>query len=345
MIFKIKNKAQKLQIGQRIYIAMSACLLVFSCQKKELTELDILSAEMSGALAYYIQAASSVTFNGSSVSNTNYTGIPVRLAENASTEEIIDAFVDVSLVASYNELYDENNLTLPEGAFVPSGDGTFSIAANSLESPDSLYAELADPSQLETNMTYLVPIRLSARSGARLAYSVVFLKVGVTITDLRAKMTTGTTRFNNIASYYFGTGIPFLNYSGIANNASGLWGGPSQVSFAVGLNYRFSEDVQVEVVADTTDVSYTSYAAYRSYQIFPTSMYEIIKNTATIPANSTTSSDSITVRLRNDFTPVNFYMLTLRVTANPSSREYVPAVSNDSAKAYITLRRFTPATQ
>lgn len=311
------------------------CLLglaMFSC-KKELTDVDTLQSKMGTGMVSYIQGSNVVSLNGVSYNFTPYfVGVPIKLKEEAKSDEIVTVTVDPNLVAQYNQLYLENNPAIPQGAFSVVQDGMFPISKGSSEAKDSLHVLLNDGSQLKDSTIYLVPVTLSSQKGSKLSYSVFFFKVFVTKGELQSKMFGSSVINGNTAARYF-SGALGLVYSVV----------PDSVKFQVNLNTQFpAHDVSVQAVFLTDDevnegIITEQFYGYPEPIPVPMGIYTLTKDVVTVPARSLLSRDSLTVRFPNkaDLPKDQWYVMGLKLKTYTGSQYGVPPVANDSARVYI----------
>ncbi|WP_440133921.1 DUF1735 domain-containing protein [Chitinophaga sancti] len=318
-----------------IYIALILIIVQFSC-KKEDDPLTALARELGSYKYSYIETGSAIRLNGATSGNTTltYRGFPVSLAGSASGETVVTATIDTSLIAAYNTLYNESNPSIDTKAFRPSFNGTFRIAANEKTAADSLYILLNDASGLENNTLYLVPVRLSANNGGKVATSVVFFKMMVTITAV---------------DLYVNGGAAFEYTYPYARNGSQYWGfylsqdeagnviGPSSLDISIAAGVRFpAGELHAYAVTDVSDslINAFSAAAYTSYERFPEGTYSLTKASAVVAANTLNSSDSLKLSFSNysAFKPGTFYLMGVKLVAD--QQDPLSAPPRNGAGAY-----------
>lgn len=312
-----------------------ACLLyagIFSC-KKDLSDTDNLQARLGSGLVSFVQGSNVVALNGTSYNFTPYyVGVPVQLTDAAKSADEITAVVDPSMVAQYNQLYQEKNLSLPEGAFQVSHQGNFPMVSGASQSADSLYVVLNDGSQLRDSTVYLVPVTLSAKSGAKLKYSLFFFKVFVTKGNLMAKIH-GATRINGVAPGRTSYGAFNIVYSAV----------PDSIKFRLMLNTAFpAHDVSVQATTLTDEevmaaIQKEGFPGYPAPAPVPANNYILSKDLTTVPAGVILSRDSVMIRFPNraDFPKNQWYVMGLKIKTYTGSQYGVPPVANDSTRAYI----------
>ena len=315
--------------------ALLVCLIctgIFSC-KKDLSDADNLQARLGNGMVSYVQGSNVVALNGESYNFTPYyVGIPIVLSEAAKSAEEITAAVDPSLVAQYNQLYQEKNPTIPEGAFQVSHQGNFPLASGSTQAADSLYVVLNDGLQLKDSTIYLIPVTLSAKSGSKLKYSLFFFKVFVTKGELKAKMHGG--------SVFGGTSFGRTGYGALSAAYSTV---PDSLKFRLTLNTLFpAHDVLIQAVALTDDevnevILKEGFPGYPAPAPVPASNYILSKDLVTVPARLLLSKDSVTIRFpdKANFPKNQWYVMGLKVKTYTGSPYGVPPVANDSTRAYI----------
>ena len=307
---------------------------VISC-KKDMSDADTLQSKMGSGLVSFVQGSNVVGLNGASYAFTpHYIGVPVRLKDAAKSVDTVNASVDASLVAQYNQIYKENNPSIGAETFHVSHQGRFPIASGSAQSNDSLYVVLNDGSELRDSTVYLVPVTLSAKSGSKLSYSVYFFKVFVTKGELRAKMY-GAGVINGATAIRTNSGSGALAvYYSVA---------PDSVKLRVTLNTTFPANdvfVQATPLTDTeiaAAIVRENYNALPSYLPLPANLYTVSKDLATVRAGSLLSRDSITVRFPNKalMPRQRWYVMGMKVKTYAGSPYGVPPTPNDSARIYI----------
>lgn len=316
--------------------AMLVCLLstvILSC-KKELSDADSLQSRLGSGMVSYVQGSNVVALNGINYNFTPYyVGVPIQLKDAAKSEETVTATVDPSLVAQYNQLYQEKNPSIPEGVFKVSHEGTFPLASGSTQAKDSLYVVLNDGSQLKDSTIYLVPVSLSSTSGSKLKYSIFFFKVFVTKGDLKAKMY-GVSGTNGAKADRFTSGALNVIYASVV---------PDSIKFRVTLNTVFpAHDVSVQVTALTDDEVQAAVIkeGFSSYPVpipVPANIYTLSKDLVTVPARALLSRDSVTLRFPNkaNMPKSRWCIMGVKVISYKGSEFGVPPVANDSTRAYI----------
>ena len=323
---------QSLLSFKGVLLVCLLCAGILSC-KKDLSEADNLQARLGNGMVSYVQGGNVVALNGESYNFTPYyVGIPIVLTEAAKSADEITAAVDPSLVAQYNQLYQEKNLSIPEGAFQVSHQGNFPLASGSTQATDSLYVILNDGSQLKDSTVYLVPVTLSAKSGSKLKYSLFFFKVFVTKGNLLAKMH-GASIFGNTTAGRTSYGALSAAYSAV----------PDSLKFRLTLNTLFpAHDVIIQAVALSDDevnaaILKEGFPGYPEPAPVPSSNYILSKDLVTVPARLLLSKDSVTIRFpdKANFPKNQWYVMGLKIKTYTGSPYGVPPVANDSTKAYI----------
>lgn len=316
--------------------------LLMSCKKDKLTDLEASISEKlaNSSMVSYIQKGSMTTFNGITYNYvTSYVGVPVSLKKSAGTNDTIIASVDTTMVAAYNQLYLEKNPNIPKNAFKISHNGSFAINNGSSQAADSLYVTLNDASKLKSNTTYLIPIQLQAKHGSQLRYSLFFIKMTVTIGDLKARM-----GFSN----KWGTSSPYWNYGSSfilflpSSDANGVMIGPDSVRFGVTMNTAFNpSNIKVDAVVanDDSTINAFSVKARTTYKPFPADTYELKRSSVNVLAKSLVGKDSLSVLIKNKakFTRFTWYLLGLKIKRAADNPLSVPAVTSDSCRAYISF--------
>lgn len=330
MSYKIFHNTLQTLLNYKVVILL--CLLglgVLSC-KKDRSDADALQSRFDKGMVSYVQGSNVVRLNGKDYSFTPYyVGVPVRLKEAVKSEDTITAIVDPSIVTQYNQLYQEKNPLLPEGAFEVSHQGKFSFTPGTVQAKDSLYVLLKDGSELKDSTIYLVPVTLSAKEGVQLKYSLFFFKVFVTKGELRAKM------FGSTAT----TAISYNRLSSGALQVVTTAALPDSMKLRIMLNKLFPAS---DVMVQATMLSQSEISAaiikekFNNNTYLPSSNVAIMKDVVTIPARTTLSKDSIGVRFLNKAgLKSGWYITGLKIITYTGSEYGVPPVANDSCKAYI----------
>lgn len=334
MFYKINLLLSKSRLNLRAAILFGLlCIGIISC-KKSLNDTDRLQARLASGGVSYVQGSNVVALNGNNYNFTPYyVGVPVSLTAKAKSTDTVTAVVDPTLVAEYNQVYQDKNPSFPQGAFQVAHNGKFAVEAGATQAKDSLSVVLADGSQLKDSTIYLVPVTLSAKSGASLTYSLFFFKVFVTKGDLKAKMY-GATVLNGVVPGRSSYGALSTYFSGTA---------PDSVKFRVTLNTRFPvHDALVQATLLTDDevnavIIKENFSSYPPYQPVPAGTALITKDLATVPAGALLSRDSITLKFPNkqNMLAYQWYIMGLKIKSYAGSAYGVPPVANDSCRAYI----------
>lgn len=333
MFFKIDLLPKPLlNIRGAILLGM-LCMVISSC-KKSLNDTDRLQARLANNQVSYVQGSNVVTLNGNNYNFTPYyVGVPVNLSSKAKTTDTVTAVVDPTLVSQYNQVYQDKNPSFPQGAFQVAHNGKFAVEAGATQAKDSLFVVLTDGSQLQDSTIYLVPVTLSAKSGATLKYSLFFFKVFVTKGDLTAKMY-GMSTINGVIAGR-------SSYGALSTYASGT--APDSVKLRVTLNTRFPvHDAVVQATLLTDEelndvIIKENFSSYPPYQPVPAGTAQITKDLATVPAGALLSRDSITLKFPNkqNMSSYQWYIMGLKIKHYTGSAYGVPPVANDSCRAYI----------
>lgn len=320
--------------GQVLLFTMLVALS--SCKKQPLSELDNIAAQLSGDIVTYHQKANFVRLLGKSYNfSTAHIGVPVLLQRVTQETDTIYAQVDPSLVAAYNQMYDEQQPDLPDDAFRTSAGGKFFVETNRDIAQDSLYIVLHDGSQLQFGRSYLVPVRLASAKGNKLKYSVIFFKITVTPYDLSVQVKGGSS-FNNTPPFNSWGKLFFSYYVG--RDPEGTMLGPDEISINVAINTPFPvHDLAVgaEFVAD--EASILEVGSY--YSPFPENTYRFSKQEVQVNKGNLLSTDSLKVNIRNKaaFEPYVNYLLGVRLKQVDDPQRAVPPATGDAAMAYIGL--------
>jgi hypothetical protein len=319
----------------KILSAVILFLTLFSCNKKD-DALTALARELGSYKFSYIETGSAIRLNGATSGNTTltYRGFPVSLTGSAGGETVVTATIDTSLVASYNTLYNESNPAIDAKAFVPSFNGTYRIAAGETTASDSLYVMLNDASGLTDSTLYLVPVRLTANNGGKVATTVVFFKMMVTITAVDLYINGGASF--GYTYPYARNGSQYWNFY-LSTDADGNVIGPASLNISVAAGVRYPDsDLHAYAVTDVSDSLITAFstAAYTTYERFPEGTYSITKANANVVANTLYSKDSLTVSFSNyaAFKAGTFYLLGVRLVTD--QQDPLSAPTRNGAASY-----------
>ncbi|WP_431294414.1 DUF1735 domain-containing protein [Pedobacter sp. P26] len=280
------------------------------------------------------------SFNGSSYNYvTSYVGVPVSLKSAAGRNDTIIASVDTSMVSAYNALYAENNPSIPKGAFDVSHSGIFAIGNGEVQSRDSLYVTLRDATKLKTNTTYLIPVQLSARNGSKLDYSLLFLKMTVTISQLNARMENAN-KWGSSTSYWRNSTM-FINFLP-SSDSKGVMIGPDSIRFGVALNTAFnpaSVKVDATIAIDDSTINAYSKTFGTKFKPWPADTYELTRTRATVRPASRIGADSLCVVVKNKakFSRQTWYLLGLKIKRAANDPLSVPSSTSDSSRAFIAF--------
>lgn len=311
--------------------ALLVSLLVFgimSC-KKSPSDADGLQSRFDKGMVSYVQGSNVVMLNGIAYNFTPYYfGVPVQLKEAAKAVDTITAVVDPSMVAQYNQLYQEKNPSISAGAFEVSHQGKFSFAPGAAESKDSLYVLLKDGSQLKDSTIYLVPVSLSAKQGTHLKYSLFFFKVLVTKGDLQAKIY-GATVGTGVSLTRLSSGALQVNNTGVLRDSLKLRIALNKVFPANDVSVQATLLTQSEITAAITKEKFVGIGV-------PDANTVLNNNLVTVSAKATLSKDSISLGFINR-APLKsgWYVTGVKIITYTGSAYGVPPVANDSCRAYI----------
>ncbi|BAV07540.1 protein of unknown function [Filimonas lacunae] len=323
-----------------LLLVLVAAVTVFAC-KKEDDALTSLARELSNYKFSYVQSGSAVRLNGIAYEDTTltYRGFAVSLTGAASHEVVVDAVIDPSLVASYNALYSESNPSFDTSSFKVSYNGVFTIAANATTATDSLFIKLKSATRLKDSTTYLVPVRLTARTGEQVATSIVFFKFFVAATSVDVYMN-GADYFSYYWAYNRSGSLYYPIY--FTRDENGKITGPESLSFSSFARTRLkSQEMHVYAVTNVSDSLIKAFSASTgySYQAFPAGTYSLAKNKATIPANAYLSSDSVKVNFTNyeAFETGKYYLLGLQIVREPTDALSAPPAATTSFNGFALV--------
>lgn len=313
--------------------ALLLCLLgvgIASC-KKNMSETDTLQSKLGSGMVSYVEEGNVLALNGSNYSFTpHYIGVPVLLNKAAKTNDTITSVVDPSLVSQYNQIYQEKNPSIQQGAFKVSHQGTFPLAAGTTQAKDSLFVVLNDGSQLKDSTTYLVPVTLAAKKGSQLKYSVFFFKVFVTKGDLKAKMYDVST-IDGTQANILGSGAIDVTYDVV----------PESVNLRTTLTTLFpAHDVSVKATLLTqNELNDAITNEFFPGIPMPDNTAELSKDLVTVPAKSLLSGDYLTLRFPNkaNLQTFQWYVMGVKIVTYTGSQYGVPPVANDSCRAYVRV--------
>ncbi|HEX8021377.1 DUF1735 domain-containing protein [Mucilaginibacter sp.] len=334
MFYKIDHLLPKSLLNIRAAILLGIlCIGIASC-KKSLNDTDKLQGRLATGSVSYVQGSNVVALNGNNYNFTPYyVGVPVNLTEKAKSTDTVTAVVDPTLVSQYNQVYQDKNPSFQQGAFQVAHNGKFAVEAGATQAKDSLSVVLTDGSQLKDSTIYLVPVTLSAKSGAALKYSLFFFKVFVVKIDLKAKMY-GMTVLNGNTAGRSSYGALSIVYTATV---------PDSLKFRVSLNTLFpAHDALVQATFLTDDevnaaIIKENFPGYPAPLPVPAGTALITKDLATVPSGRLLSMDSITVKFPNkqNMSSFQWYVMGLKVKSYTASQYGVPPVANDSCRAYI----------
>lgn len=332
MLYKIYHHTLRTVFNFKV--ALLLCLLaigIASC-KKSISDADTLQSKFASGMVSYVEQGNVLALNGNNYSFTpNYIGVPVMLTSVAKTADTVTCVVDPSLVSQYNQIYQEQNPAIPQGAFQVSHQGVFPIGAGSAQAKDSLCVLLNDGSQLKDSTVYLVPVTLAAKKDSRLAYSVYFFKVFVTKGDLKAKMngigTVNGVSFNRVAS-------------GALQNTHTSTGVPDSLKFSIRLTTVFpAHDVYVQgnLLTQSELAAAITKEKFPSTIPVPDNTGSLTKDLVTIPAKALLSKDSLKLIFPNkaNLKKSQWYVMGVKIISYTGSMYGVPPVANDSCRAYV----------
>lgn len=313
--------------GSLLFILL---VLGIAACKKNMSDADGLQSRFDKGMISYVQGSNVVRLNGKEYNFTPYyVGVPVRLKEEVKSVDTITAVVDPSMVAQYNQFYQEKNPVLSEGAFEVSHQGKFAFAPGDVQAKDSLYVLLKDGSQLKDSTIYLVPVTLSSKQGVNLRYSLFFFKVLVTKGDLQAKIH-GATVGTGVSPTRLASGALQVNNTGVLRDS---------LKFRITLNKVFpANDVSVQATI-LTQSELTAAIAKEKFVTttnVPDANTVLKKGIVTIPARALLSKDSISVGFINR-APLKsgWYLTGIKIITYTNSVYGVPPVASDSCRAYI----------
>lgn len=327
---------------KRFTVAILLLLLV-ACTKKD-DALTELARELGSYKYSYIETGSAIRLNGVTSGETtlNYRGFPVSLTGTASGETIVTATIDTSLIASYNTLYNESNPAIDADAFLPSFNGNYRLAANESTAADSLYILLNNAAKLTDSTLYLIPVRLTANNGGKVATTVVFFKMMVTITAVDLYVNGGSgfgysTPYTRNGSQYWGLYL--------SKDSSGQVIGPASLNISVAAGVRYAVDeLHAYAVTDVSDSLITAFSAatYTTYERFPEGTYAITKSGATIAPNTLYSKDSLTVSFNNysAFKAGTFYLMGVKLVADANDALSAPPRKGTTSYALFSFYIF-----
>ena len=308
-------------------------LTLFSCSKDKQLDMDILKAKITNSISYVL-GGNVVTLNNTNYNFTNvHIGVAIALSEQTKSADTITAVVDPSLVAAYNNEHQETNAALPDGSFGVTHDGVFPVAASASAATDSLYVLLKDGTSLKNGSVYLVPVRLTAKNGAKLKFSTYYFKMRVTIGALKVMMNGVTTYKGSIVTRIVNGGAYNVTYIGSF---------PDSLKFSVKTNSIFpAHDLIVEAsVLTSTQTDSLSKAKGFGALSYPADTYTLSKPLANVGTKSQVSTDSIVVKFRNkeSFKTLTYYLFSLKLKHYKGTEYGVPPVlTNDSSSVYIRL--------
>jgi len=340
-----KYKANlKLQNKYIFTICLLFCVMLLNCKKNNLSELDKAAARLSGSsMVSYVEAGSMMSLNGTNYNYvTSYIGVPVTLKAAVNTNDTIFASVDTTLVSVYNQVYQENNPIIPNGAFSIGHDGIFPVAAGAAKSNDSLYVTLRDASRLRNNTTYLIPISLASKNGSELTYSLFFIKMKVMIGQITSRMDMAN-RWGTGPAPYWRNGSLFITYT-FTTGTNGTVVGPDSVRISVALNSAFNPSnlsAYARIAVDDSTINAYSRKVGTTYRALPADTYELRRSVVRIAAGSAKSTDSLSIILKNkqNILRSTWYLVGVKLRSASNDGLGAPPVPTDSATAFVSIFR------
>lgn len=325
-----------------LYIALfTSAVAIYSCKKDD-SDFSSLVKNLQGVTNSYIEEGLSVNLNGQDFSSTHkFIGVAVSLSKTTNQADTVEASIEPSLIAEYNQYYSENNPEIPDSAFSVSNNGKYAIKAGKSSSTDSLYVTLINGTQLKDSGVYLVPVKLKSKNGNSVSPSIIFFKMVVHKSILTASFETSDNQ--GITGNIYNGGLLFWGF--VIGSATPVLPFENPYKIGVKLSSIFTfHDLKVSAVIYNNDsaASKINPSSTDAYTSFPDDAIQFTKSTVTIPAGSLHSQDSLTFSFDNTskkFKSGNQYALTLVLQPFADENYRVPLVDSLS-KAYYTMSLF-----
>lgn len=327
--YSLKNKY--------VFIASFFSMVLFGCKKDTANSLEALAQSMSGPVSSYVETGNQYSVNGILYHVTpSFVGLPVKLNKSAETEDTVFAEVMPSLVDTYNQLFTENNVAIPDSAFGVSHNGVFPVAAGATQTVDSLYAVLNDASQLVDSGVYLVPVRLTEKKSAGLQSSVVFFKMKIRKYGELSAMVDVTKPYDGLTLNAWKGGYLRSNFF---QAIDGIVPGFTKIKLGVKLNLPFTggHDLKVSSKVYNDSATIQSFVG-TGYLPYPDNTLTVVKSEVTIPAGSLYSQDSIEIAInpQTQYVKYKSYMFIIELEESSDPAYAVPLQEGKKA-AYMSL--------
>jgi hypothetical protein len=264
---------------KNIAFFLAALLLITSCKKDELRSNDLL-VYMPGEFGTYTNSIT-VPFVHTpvSVSGNRIVKVSPRTTREAVADIAVTIAVDTSLVRAYNTNNKKNLLVLPAGSYAIANTGALTIKAGSV-STDSLQVEITKPELLTNPEGYLLPLKITAVSGA---------DRGVLISSNQsAAFINVTYAFNNISDDQAAAGL-LLARTGWAVTVSNTTAGALGPAMLDGSNTTAWRSSNSSTAAKWVIVDLGAARTIRGFRLTP-NYVAVAENATTILVSSSTDN-------------------------------------------------------
>lgn len=311
----------KLFIKKRIKIySLGLITLFLSCSKDKIDSKEMYAYMVPGNSAYNILSNGGFTIVKSSIVRGANAAFPISISRPLNTDVEIIASIDSSLIKKYDSVYKPPTASplLPAGAFTLANNGKVIVKAGESRSSDSIAIVILDASKIKVKTNYTIPIVIS-KVNNNIAVSstrqIMYALVSVDSTFI------GITSLNNTNI----VDVPIQNMLGVWST--------SPINLRAMVSRSFNRGTTVMVKNDNSLVSTYNTLNKTNYLALPNGSFTISKSTATIPANATTSIDSLTIPSPNlsALTPENQYLLPISIVDDNNN----PTIEPTKSEVYI----------
>ncbi|MFT3902541.1 MAG: DUF1735 domain-containing protein [Niabella sp.] len=267
-----------------------------SCKKNEesISNNERILYAAPGNAAYNVSAGTAYVLKNEVVSDK--LGFPVYLSRPFTNDVNITAVIDTNFLKQYDSVYKTTSPRFKASAFELDNNGLVTVKAGQTASADSIRLLIKDTVGMGLGKVYVVPVRLvTSTAGVPLSSTrqVMYIKAGVTKV------------VSNVAA-----GVVTVN----AGFTSSIKTGPA-VGFPAMVNVALSKSVTISFADDPGLVATYNAANTTNYTAMSAGTYTLAKNSVTIPAGATASTDSVQVRFPDlsAFTSGASYLLPVRI--------------------------------
>ncbi|SEF98554.1 BT_3987 domain-containing protein [Sphingobacterium lactis] len=333
-----------------VLFACSLFLMMSSCKKENLGELEDIAKDLGEYQASSIGEATSTYLGDSAIRNlTKFAPFFVPEIKEAGAEPtVIAATIDLSLLKFYDSLNYVKSLPFPQKAFRLKKN-TVVVEENATKAKDSLIIELQDGSGLTANSVYVIPLRLQVESGpGQLKGKVMFVKMRLLASYIRGKMET----FSRAKNFYNLTGRNPYIYGQFQNlMINGQPDAGNTVAFSAKISEAVPTDVVSKVKVDRSPetLAYFAKAINAQVEYVPDGAYKILKDSVTIKENQWSSQDSFKVEI--DYSKLDAsglqknYVLAVRLEDKSRPGLLAPDSASKGDLAFIQIKHTSAETK